>query len=283
MRFEWSTLWRASTYSPSGRFRSPSIVSSSKLMTVFFSYSILGCACVFFSCAAAKSGAAITTVRRSLRIFWSLEGWILPSVPCATKPASSSTVGRVRRRGGPLGGCQGGASVLRGLRGLLGRLPGRLRLHLLRRLRGLAVLLELRLAFALQPHDLRALGQYGPGAVLVRLQLRQGGLALRLHPREEHAAGEVDLREPIPRRLLRPGVGRERVVGFAGVAQREPVGELHGGIGRLELRDRRGVLGDAAPRLLPERAVEERVAGGEEPLAERERLAKLDMGARLVA
>src|SRR4051812_21857165 len=37
MRFEWRTFLRDSTYSPSGLVRSPWMVSSSKLMTVFFS------------------------------------------------------------------------------------------------------------------------------------------------------------------------------------------------------------------------------------------------------
>src|SRR6266542_1937103 len=234
------------------------MVSSSKLMTVFFSYSTFAGA-ADFSCATAKSGAAIVSIMRSLRIVGPSNCELTtPAEPRRSRGPSPGRVGRRRRGGAPLGGGRAGRLLLRGilrvlrvlhvLRGLLGGLPRGVRLQLLRRLRRLAVLLELRLALALQLHHLRALREHRPGARLVRLQLRERGLALGLDAGEEEAAGELD-----------------------------------GGVRRLGLQDRGRVLGDAPPRLLLERHVEEGVARGEEPVAERERLAELRLRGGVVS
>src|SRR5512140_402932 len=220
MRLEWSTLRRASTYSPSGRFRSPSMVSSSKLMTVFFSYSTFGAGSSAREAAGASSRTSpiiarsrITGPSRTNREFIPPYGQAAPACPALRPPRRGRVAPRRRARRWRRGRRRGlGASVC----GLLGRLGcGGLLcvdLHLPCRLDRRLVGRDHLVALTLQGWNGRPLRKDRSDRLRVAVELQEGRLALALVPHEQHAAREVDLGQLPAGELLRLVIGRHRLV-----------------------------------------------------------------------
>src|SRR5512143_1689766 len=251
MRLECCTRLRASTYSPSGRVRSPWMVSSSKLMTVFFSYSTRSLDSALGCCAGAASGRPRARSRSVVRIAmapsFSIDSSTWPEFRGKPPPAPPS-------------------------RPRLAGLAGRLRLLLLRGLHPPGLLLgrpsrsQHLLALALQLPYL-AVGQgRGPGGHRVALELGERRDALLPHPRQEDSPGQVDLGQLPAGEPLGGVVGGRGLVGLAQVAQGDAEGALGAGVGGVRLEQGAGLLGHAGPVLLAELEPEElhpgrRVAG----------------------
>src|SRR5262249_21210301 len=298
MRLECGTFFNASTYSPSGRLRSPSMVSSSKLNSLrFCALAAAASAEVVadLSCAAATHGIKSTTSIQTLNTRPNPRECLLVSIyiewrrphqtPTSLPPpcADHTPLQLVRTL---LSGV--GWSALR--RGALGRVVLRvletLLLQLLRLLQRLGLLLlhaglrlgcDQRLGLAAQRKDRRVVGERGLAAgesdvLLVELERL---VRCVLVPLQHDSAVQVDGGQ-LGLELLGSVVFGERLVRLSESAVRHTQVQMDLG-GPTAVRDRTGeVLLGAREIFLPEREPRERQSRRDEARVRLERLLVLD-------